>query len=453
MYTLRGKKVLVVGLGRSGIPAAAFLAKEGAIVSATDLKSEGELMDAIRILSPLGVKLFFGKNPTQLFLEQDLIVASPGVPLDIEGIVKARERGIPVISEMELVLDRIRGKIVGITGTNGKSTTTVLIGEMLKAAGKRVWVGGNLGTPLISGIEAAESAEVVVLEISSYQLETTPHLRCNVAVWLNATPDHLDRYRSFEEYVGAKALIGMGQSKHDFIVYNMDDPVVSREVEEFKAIKLPFSTSSRLAIGAYYEGERLNILLADGPSLELNASLSALFGRHNKENIAAAALASAILGASKADIELALKEFKGLPHRIQFVRELDGVRYFDDSKGTNVGAVIKSLESFNSSIILIAGGKDKNTGYSDLREYLKGKVKKVLAIGEAAPRIAKEIGDIVAVEICKTMDEAVRKAHASANSGDVVLLSPACSSFDMFKDYRERGEVFVRCVNSLGEGR
>lgn len=463
MQNFNGKNVLVVGLGRSGIAAAKYLLTEGAIVTITDSKTEAELKNEINDLSAFASKLlhfrapalqyYLGNNPPEIFAKSELIVLSPGVPLDTAGVKLARERGIAVVSEIEIVLRHIKGRIIGITGTNGKSTTTSLVGELLRFKGGNVWVGGNLGNPLAGSVEEASLADHVVLELSSYQLEITPGLKCHIAIWLNVTPDHLDRYASFENYVSAKARIGLNQTTGDFIIYNDDDPLVAKRVHSFKSVKMPFSVSRRLKKGAFYSGDTLCIAgLPSQPStMEINIGGCHLFGIHNRENIAASVMAAAIEGVETEKIEEGIRAFNGLPHRLQFVRELKGVKYYDDSKGTNTGAVIRSIESFTSPIILIAGGRSKKTGYGALKNKVQGRVRRIAAIGEAAAEIKKELGDVVDVDICKTLEDAVKLASKTALPGDIVLLSPACSSFDMFKDYAERGRAFVQCVNELGE--
>jgi len=442
MQDLKGKKVLVVGLGQSGLAAAKYLADQGAFVTVTDTKKEEELKVKIDELesvlsSPITnartqerknastIQYHFGSNPPSLFTETGLIVLSPGVPLDVEGVLIAKKNNIPIVCEMELGLERLKGKVIAITGTNGKSTTTALVGHLLQTAGIKTWVGGNIGRPLISDMSGAESSDYIVLEMSSYQLELVPSLKAHIAVWLNATPDHLDRYESFDHYVKAKTFIGVHQDENDFVVYNNDDSVVKKEVAKFQSKKLPLSDT------------------------KTNSALSNLIGVHNKENIAAASIVAEICGVDQKMINQGLKSFKGLPHRLQFIKEVSGVKYFNDSKGTNIGAVLGSVKSFENPVVLIAGGKDKNTAYSPLREVLSGRVRHLLLIGEAAPKMKDELGDLAPTTLCQSLEEAVDQAAQVSKQGDVVLLSPACSSFDMFKNYEDRGEVFTKCVKEL----
>lgn len=458
MTEYKNKKILVVGLGRSGLAAAKYLSGLGADVTVNDRRSErelsaevGSLLDSLRADSKGAAEIKFrlGGHPSDLFVSSDIIILSPGVPLDIEGIVLARKKGIPVVCELELGLPHLTGKVVAITGTNGKSTTTELIGLMLGKKGS-TWVGGNLGTPLIAEIEKASDSRYVVLEVSSYQLELTPSLKPYISVWLNATPDHLDRYDSFNEYVNAKAQIGVNQDGNDWAIFNCEDTLVAERVKAFNAKKVPFSVVKILNSGAWYEGSNLKCSVEEaGLNITVDTDGAKITGAHNRENIAAAALVAGVCGASSSDIENVLREFGGLPHRLQFVRELNGVKYFDDSKGTNVGAVVKSIESFDAPVVLIAGGQDKNTGYADMKEIVKQKVRHIIAIGEAAGKIRDELANVAEITICGSMKDAVRTASAKSVSGDVVLLSPACASFDMYKNYAERGEDFIRCVNEL----
>lgn len=435
----KDKKVLIVGLARSGVAAAKYLLERGANLTITDTKSEAPLKNEIKNLGTEALKhrgtiqYHLGSNSPEIFENQDLIVVSPGVPFDIEGIKRARKKRIPVVCELELGLKELAGRVIAITGTNGKSTTTALIGEMLNSAGKKAWVGGNIGLALIGDINEAARAEYVVLEVSSYQLEVTPSLKPYVAVLLNITPDHLDRYDSFSAYVAAKALIGKNQTEGDWIVYNDNDPIVSENVKKFKSKKVPMS----------------EVMGSGSWVCSLQSDVCSLIGAHNKENISAAILTAEIAGLTTSEMKAGLKNFKGLPHRLEFVREVGGVSYYNDSKGTNVGAVVKSIESFDSPIILIAGGLDKNTGYDALKEMIIGKVRSIMAIGEAAERIKNELGSVVDVSIFASLEDAVKAASNAAHPGDVVLLSPACASFDMFRDYAHRGEVFVECVNNL----
>ncbi|MBI2091528.1 MAG: UDP-N-acetylmuramoyl-L-alanine--D-glutamate ligase [Deltaproteobacteria bacterium] len=406
---LIGKKILIVGFGKSGQAAKRYCLEQGALVTVTDDR--------------------FGKHPSNLFEEADIIIPSPGVPLTLDGIKRARAMGKPIVGEMELL--KFDAPIVAITGTNGKSTVTTLIGEMLKAAGKKAPVGGNLGTPLLDMAANIKGADYVVLEVSSYQLEISPTFHPHVAVLLNVTPDHLDRYAGMQEYIDAKALIIKNLTVADYFIYNADDSIAAKIAGASSAKKTGFSAKK---IEAKYSA------IIDKMKMT---------GAHNKENMYAAAAAAFICGCDAKSIQRAAETFSGLPHRNQFVREIGGVKYFDDSKGTNVGAVVKSLEGFDSKVVLIAGGLDKGGSYNPLKEPVKNKVKALILMGAAREKIAGELGALTETVLVDSMAAAVREAAARALKGDVVLLSPACSSLDMFKDYAERGDKFAEEVNKL----
>ncbi|MBI4126922.1 MAG: UDP-N-acetylmuramoyl-L-alanine--D-glutamate ligase [Deltaproteobacteria bacterium] len=426
---MRGKKALVIGLGKSGIAACQYLAAQGARVVADDSK--------------------LGHHDPKLVEGMDLIVVSPGVPLNLPLIQRARERKIPVISEMELALTTVgavrepplREKpIIAITGTNGKTTTTSLIAHLLKACGQKVCVAGNIGTPLIAMIDEARTSDWIVLEVSSFQLETTPSLHPQVAVWLNATPDHLDWHGSFEDYVAAKRKIFEQLPPDGYGIYNDRDEVVTKAVAQVGAGFKPVPTFIPFGRGT----------ACRAPTFDFTKTK--LVGVHNEENMKAAVLAvECCLGNDKKDIfQHALETFRPLPHRLEFVREVNGVRYYDDSKGTNVGATVKALESFTSPIILIAGGRDKGGSYDPLLPLVKKHVKHLIVIGEAAAVLQKTVGSVAITTRAASLEEAVLLAARTSKAGDVVLLSPACSSFDMFRDYAHRGEVFQGAVRSLG---
>ncbi len=426
---LSGKKVLIVGFGRSGQAAARYCAARGANVTVTDSSSDAQFAKLMPKFASLNLTTYFGSHPDECFLSSDLIVVSPGVS-ELAILATARDKGIPVVGEMELAVREMTVPIVAITGTNGKSTTTALVGHLLKEGGLRVCVAGNIGTPLLDVLDDAKASQVVVLEVSSYQLETAPSLRAHVAVLLNITPDHLDRYGSMDRYVAAKALIFLNQGPKDVCIYNRDDVLVARIASAVKSHKVPFS-------------------IHNSP-VPWRIEDTQLTGVHNFENIIGATLAARAMGVSDEKISAGLKTFTGLPHRLQFVRECRGVKYFDDSKGTNVGAVVKSLEGFTSPVHLIAGGIGKGGGYSDLRSLVREHVKTLVLMGEAAQEIQSELGELTETVMVDSMKHAVEAAAKRAKSGDVVLLSPACASFDMFKDYADRGNQFAKCVMELG---
>jgi UDP-N-acetylmuramoylalanine--D-glutamate ligase len=370
------------------------------------------------------------------------------VDLKIEPIQAASNKGIQILSEIELAYQFIDIPIIAVTGTNGKTTTTLLIGEMLKEDGKKVGVGGNVGDPLILFAEGGDRWEVLVVEISSFQLEAIEKFRPRISVLLNITEDHLDRYTGYEEYIEAKARIFANQNSGDVAVLNGDDPIVLGFREKVEAKKILFSLRERLSEGAYANEDHI-VLNLGAKEEKYSLARTLLKGIHNVENMMAALTVARVYGCSKKAIEAVLNRFEGLEHRLEFVRQIKGVRFYNDSKGTNVGSVVKSLQSFSEPVILIAGGKDKNGDLRPLRELIQSRVKQLILIGEAKERMNRELGDLTHTAMTKTLEEAVLLAYQTAKKGEVVLLSPACSSFDMFKDYKERGKVFKDAVRRL----
>jgi UDP-N-acetylmuramoylalanine--D-glutamate ligase len=445
---LDGKKVLVVGLARTGVATTKFLKAKGSIVSTTEMKPKEEMQEAVQELEGMNLQMEWGGHQAGTFLQQDLIVLSPGVDLKIDPIQAAWKKGIQVISEIELASRFIHIPIIAVTGTNGKTTTTLLVGEMLIQDGKKVGVGGNVGDPLILFAEGGDRWEVLVAEISSFQLEGIADFRPKISVLLNITEDHLDRYDRYEDYIEAKFRIFINQNSRDVAVLNKDDPIVMGFEKEVRAKKILFSMKEKLQEGAYSNGRDV-ILKLGGREEHYSLTQTRLKGIHNVENIMAALTAARTFGCAKEAAEAVLERFEGLEHRLEFVREIEGVRFYNDSKGTNVGSVVKSLQSFSEPVILIAGGKDKNGDLSPLRELIRGRVRRLILIGEAKERMNRELGGVTGTAMVKTLEEAVHLAYESANKGDVVLLSPACSSFDMFKDYKERGKVFKEAVNRI----
>jgi UDP-N-acetylmuramoylalanine--D-glutamate ligase len=445
---LHGKKILVVGVARTGIATAKFLKTKGSLVTTTEVQPKEEMKEAARELKGMGISMEWGGHQIETFLNQDIIVVSPGVDLSIEPIQKAMGQGVRVVSEIELAYPFIQVPIIAVTGTNGKTTTTLLIGEMLKEDGKKVGVGGNVGEPLILFTNGKERWDVLVVEISSFQLEAIEDFRPRISVLLNITEDHLDRYARYEDYIEAKVRIFANQNSEDSAILNSDDPIVMKVGEKVKAKKVLFSLREKLGQGAFSNGRSISLRLG-GEVEEYSISETPLKGIHNVENMMAALTAARIFGCSKKAIQDVLNRFKGLEHRLEFVRELEGVRFYNDSKGTNVGSVVKSLQSFSEPIILIAGGKDKNGDLSPLKELIRERVKHLILMGEAKERMARELGGQTDTIVAQTMEEAVSLAHQKAIGGEVVLLSPACSSFDMFKDYKERGRVFKEVVLRL----
>jgi UDP-N-acetylmuramoylalanine--D-glutamate ligase len=445
---LKDKRVLVVGLGKSGVASALFLKDRGARVTVSDTKSGDELRNEIPVLLDHGITVETGGHGERTFRGQDLIVVSPGVPVDAPLLQQARSLGEIVIGEIELAAQFLPGPIVAITGSNGKTTTTTLTGEILTAGGLSTLVGGNIGTPAISLAERAKPETVIVLEVSSFQLETIQTFHPKIAVVLNVTPDHLDRHRTFEAYVDAKARMFENQQGNDFAVLNADDPTCVAMAERTRAQVFWFSRQKEVKLGAWVrEG---NILFRDEERQReiMLASEIPLKGAHNLENVLAAVCAGALMGCAPEKIRQAVREFKAVEHRLEFVATIRGVDYYNDSKATNVDATIKALESFPGDIHLILGGKDKGSDYSVLNDLLRERVKRVYTIGAAAEKIESQIKG-TEVEHAETLENAVRKANAAAEAGDVVLLAPACASFDQFRSYEHRGKVFKEIVRGL----
>jgi UDP-N-acetylmuramoylalanine--D-glutamate ligase len=453
LMELNNKRVLVVGLGKSGVASALFLKAHGAKVTVSDTKSGDELRNEIPALLDHGITVETGGHGERTFRGQDLIVVSPGVPVDAPPLVQARSLGEAVIGEIELAARFLPGPMVAITGSNGKTTTTTLTGEILTAGGLPTFVGGNIGTPAISLVEGAKPETVIVLEVSSFQLETIQTFRPKVAVVLNVTPDHLDRHRTFEAYVNAKARMFENQTGEDFAVLNEDDPTCVEMAARTRAQVFWFSRHKEVKQGAWvHDG---NIVFRDGSQQQrpqqreiMQVSEIPLKGAHNLENVLAAVCAGVLMGCSPEKIRQAVRDFKAVEHRLEFVATIRGVDYYNDSKATNVDATIKALESFPSNIHLILGGKDKGSDYSVLNDLLRQRVKRVYTIGAAAEKIESQIKDVEVVH-AETLENALRKANAVADPGDVVLLAPACASFDQFKNYEQRGKVFKEIVRGL----
>ena len=450
---LNGKRVLVVGLGKSGVASALFLKKHGARVAVSDTKSGDELRNEIPVLLDHGISVETGGHGERTFRGQDLIVVSPGVPVDAPPLVQARSLGESVIGEVELAAQFLPGPIVAITGSNGKTTTTTLAGEIMAAGGFPTLVGGNIGTPAISLAEHAAKETVIVLEVSSFQLETIATFRPKVAVVLNVTPDHLDRHRTLDAYVNAKARIFENQQPGDFAVLNEDDPTCVTLAARTKAQVFWFSRHKEVRQGAWVRDGKILFRDANGQCEILDVADIPLKGAHNLENVLAAVCAGALMGCGPEKIRKAVRDFKAVEHRLEFVASIRGVDYYNDSKATNVDATIKALESFPANIHLILGGKDKGSDYTVLNDLLRKRVKRVYTIGAAAAKIESQIvsakdggPELVHAE---TLDNAIRKANAAALPGDIVLLAPACASFDQFKSYEHRGKVFKEVVRSL----
>ncbi|HSE97269.1 MAG TPA: UDP-N-acetylmuramoyl-L-alanine--D-glutamate ligase [Blastocatellia bacterium] len=462
---LEGKKVLVVGIARSGVAAARLLVSRGAVVTANDLKTGLEMETEIAQLKQLGVSLSLGSHPEPLFLNADLIVVSPGVPAALAPLSAAARAGVRVISEVELAGRLLKGRLIGITGSNGKTTTTTLIGELMAAAGARVLVGGNIGTPLTSLVEKSADETWTVAELSSFQLETIDATRVHVAVVTNITPDHLDRHGSFEEYMRAKHRIFLNQRPDDRAVLNAADDGVREMVASLgvPSKMVYFRSGGRLAgtgpaADIYLRDGRIctTMLAEDESEIEvIPVEDVAVPGMHNVENIMAA------LGATFAAIDKpaehvpaiaeAIRRFRGVEHRIEFVAEINGVRFYNDSKATNVDSTVKALEAFQRNVIVILGGKDKGSDYAPLVPLITARVKQVILIGAASEKIAAQLEGLRPIDRAASMEDAVHKSMETARTGDTVLLAPACASFDMFDNYEHRGRVFKEEVFRLAD--
>lgn len=449
MMDLKGKKVLVVGLGKSGLAAALFLRHKGAHVTVSDVRSAEALGKDIPALLEEGIMVEAGGHGLLTFRRQDLIVVSPGVPMNTPELVQAKNFGRPVIGELELAAHFLKGRMVAITGSNGKTTTTTLLGEILKAAGIKTLVGGNIGVPVIELINDSTDDTWSVLEVSSFQLESTVEFHPSIAVILNITPDHLDRYGSFEEYAQAKERIFAKQDENDSVVLNADN---ARGADT--ALRAPsrvywFSTKHAVEQGAWIEDGQVVYRSAKDAAVETVMPLKGIHlkGAHNVENVLAAVCAARQAGAPLEAIRRAIEKFKAVEHRLEYVATINGVEFYNDSKATNVDATAKAVAAFPAGIHLIMGGKDKGSPYTVLTPLLKERVLAVYTIGVAAAKIESQLRGVVPIHPCETLEKAVSAAAEAAKPGEVVLLAPACSSYDQFKNYEQRGQVFKELVS------
>jgi UDP-N-acetylmuramoylalanine--D-glutamate ligase len=434
---------MVVGMKKSGIASVELLAREGASVRATDLKPLADLPEAATLVSRLGIP--FAQQTPEVFQGVDLIVLSPDVPADLAPLEEARRRGVHVIGEIELAGPFLKGKTIGITGSNGKTTTTTLVGHVLRHAGLPVQVGGNIGTPVTAMIDTSRADGWNVLELSSFQLETIAAFHAHIGLALNVTQNHLDRHHAFENYAAAKGRLFENMGPQDFAVLNADDPVCVEYAKHTPAAAQWFSSTHKVTPGASLCGDKLVL----DAQLLMTAQEIPIRGRHNVENVLAAAIASARAGVPHETIAEAVRTFRAVEHRLEFVRNVSGVDFYNDSKATSVDATLKALDAFPGNVWLILGGKDKGLDYSALREPLAAKARAVLLIGAAARKIAGQLDGAAPLIDAKTMDQAVTKAYRDARPGDTVLLAPACASFDQFRSFEHRGEVFKQLVNSL----
>lgn len=455
----KGMKALVVGLGRSGVAATKLLCKKGVKVTVTDELNKSDLKDSLEALADYSYTAELGKHVLKTFSEQDFIVVSPGVRLDIKPLQHAEKSKVPIISEVELACQFISEPIIAVTGTNGKTTTSTLIAEMISAGGKSVFLGGNIGTPLSEYVIRRDKADWVVAEISSFQLDTSFNFKPHIAVFLNLAPDHLDRYGTYEDYIAAKMKLRNNMTEEDYVILNLRDQKLMSLLCGGKP-KCLFFTSDPLSKTPAHHVEKFQGAYLETPfTINLQANRwkehtydvkpALLRGVHNKENMMAALLAAKLAGVSNESIQKVLNTFKPLPHRMEYVARKNQVTFYNDSKGTNVHSLLRSLESFNEPVILIAGGRDKGEDYAMLGTAIRRHVKNLILVGEAKEKLNRAIGDYSETFLVGTFEEAVYLAYQKSRSGDVILLSPGCASQDMFKNYEERGDYYKRIVNTF----
>jgi UDP-N-acetylmuramoylalanine--D-glutamate ligase len=445
---LKGKKVLVVGLGKSGLAAAMFLRRRGAQVTVSDLRSAQALSKEIPSLLEAGILVEAGGHGLLTFRRQDLIVVSPGVPLSTPELVQVRNLGLPIIGELELAARFLQGNVLAITGSNGKTTTTSLCGEIFSAGGFETLVAGNIGLPVIEVVDQSKPGAWSVLEVSSFQLETTQSFHPRIAVILNITPDHLDRHGTFENYRAMKEKIFANQTGEDYLILNGDDPVAEQAASRAHSQIFWFSRSKIVRCGAFVMNGMVVFRASEQakPVPVIPVSDIPLKGGHNVENVLAAVCAACLANISAEAIAQAVASFRAVEHRLEFVASIQGVDYYNDSKATNVDATAKAIASFPGNIHLILGGKDKDSDYTQLNALLRERVKAVYTIGSAAEKIEGQIAGVTKVIRAGNLEAAVDQAATQAEAGDVVLLAPACSSFDQFENYEQRGKAFKKTV-------
>ncbi len=453
----KGMRVLVVGLGRSGVAATKLLCKKGADVTVTDERNKTDLLESLEDLKGYKFKSELGKHVLKTFSDQELIVLSPGVSQEIKPLKHAEKSKVPIVSEVELAVSFITKPIIAVTGTNGKTTTASLIAEMIQAGGKTVFLCGNVGVPISDYVTKRDKSDFLVLEISSFQLETTHTLKPMVSVLLNLAPDHLDRYPSYDSYINAKLRLVKNATEEDYVVTNLKDQKLMTMLSGCAAKRLHFTSDSPRRIpvqyletfqGAYMQTPSTILLKASRwKDHEFPVSTMKLRGVHNKENAMAAVLAAKLAGVTNESIQKVLGTFAPLPHRMEFVGRKNQVNFYNDSKGTNVHSLIRSLESFEEPVILIAGGKDKGEDYEALEKPIRSHVKNLILVGESKEKFNRAVGDQTETFLVGTFEEAVYLAYQKARTGDVILLSPGCASQDMFKNYEERGNRYKEIIN------
>jgi UDP-N-acetylmuramoylalanine--D-glutamate ligase len=464
MMELANKTIIVVGLGVTGIAVARFLKKRGAVVIGTDLAAEATLGPRAKIIREMGIAMELGRHRSQTFEKADLVVVSPGVAHTIEPVLRAKEHGVPVIGEIELASRFIKEPVLAVTGTNGKTTTSEILGSMLMHSGFNVFVGGNIGNPLIGYADGEQKADFIVAEISSFQLDTIDTFRPKIGVLLNITVDHLDRYPNFDAYAASKIRIFENQQPGDIAVLNGSDPLVRSLAKPLKSTKLYFASLENEEEGAVNNGTRIRFRfnesknqdnkgplahLASRDRRSLNVSNLKLIGSHNLENAAAAALTALAAGASPKTVQQALNRYQGAAHRLEHIDTIHGVDFFNDSKATNVDAVIRAVESFSKPVVLIMGGLDKGGNFQALREVLARHAKKLIVMGKAADLIQSTLEDTVPTISVASMADAVKQAYRVVSPDNVILLSPGCASFDMYDNYAQRGEDFRKAVENF----
>jgi len=451
MEDFRDRNALVVGLGRTGLAVAEFLRRQGARVTITDQLPATDLGAAVDAARELGCSLELAGHPAEVFSNAELIVVSPGVPLDLPPLLEAKNKTVPITGELELASRFLRLPIVAISGTNGKTTTTELVGDMLRRSGKRVFVGGNIGNPLITILQEQEGFEVAVVEVSSFQLDSMETFHPQVAVLLNISEDHLDRYDSFADYVASKCRLFANQAADDTAVVPARDPLIGMHCN-IRSRQLNFSLTKASA-HAYLESGKLISRIMPGPKHRYDLRRWQLAGNHNRQNLLAAVLAATCAGAKPGAIQKSIDNFNPLPHRMELTHHWRGIRFYNDSKATNVDSVVRSLESFTAPVILIAGGRDKEGSYAPLTALVRQRVKMLVLMGEARFRLAKALGKLSCTVVVDDMEAAVQVALDGAAPGDVVLLSPACSSFDLYENYQARGDHFRSLVTEWIAGK
>lgn len=444
------KKIVVLGLAKSGIAVAETLSQLGAKVFITETKEKDDFLEEKKRLEEKGIKVEIGGHSLAWLDDTELVIVSPGVPLEIPYLLEARKRKIEILGELEVAASLCKAPLIAITGTNGKTTTTSLMGEIMNSTGKKVVVGGNIGLPLVGEVRTLTGEDVVVAEVSSFQLETTKKFHPHVSTILNITEDHLDRHKTLQNYIAVKSKIFAQQESSDYLVLNADDHLLNNLAAQASCQVIFFSRQKKVK-GIYVQDKKIISNWQGQENVVCLVQDVKIKGNHNLENALAAIAMAEAMGVDREKIVDTLRNFAGVEHRLEFVKELDGVKFYNDSKGTNPDAAIKALEAFSEKIILIAGGRDKGVSYTHFAETIKEKVRELILIGEAKEKIEEAVIDAGFANIHKmnSMEQAVQEGYSLAQSGEVVLLSPACASFDMFKNYEIRGEVFKQAVVQL----